>query len=253
MGKGPVGVRVLVVAKKRVRTVERRGTGEWCWTTWESHLTRGRVVPRGFALGCPGTTGLGIRRRTDSGPSRSCGMSGAASLRGWCDSSKTLSRVPEPVHQDHELESRMRENRLSGLGGGRRPKAVLYPHRRTLADKNVRAPLARFGFHHAGSEAQAPHVAAFARRSQNKRYQGGFKNPQICSRRRQSAHFPSITEISADSRRRPRFLESALNVMKIGNSVLTPSLAPGKILPMANDWQRDRTRAQHLMTIWHDA
>jgi len=129
VGKGPVGVRVLVVAKKRVTTVERRGTGEWCWTTWESHLTRGRVVPRGFALGCPGTTGLGIRRRTDSGPSRSCGMSGAASLRGWCDSSKTLSRVPEPVHQDHELESRMRENRLSGLGGGRRPKAVLYPHR----------------------------------------------------------------------------------------------------------------------------
>ena len=55
-------------------------------------------------------------------------MSGAASLRGWCDSSETLSRVPEPVHQDHELESRMRENRLSGLGVGRRPKAVLYPH-----------------------------------------------------------------------------------------------------------------------------
>jgi hypothetical protein len=26
--------------------------------------------------------------------------------------------LPEPVHQDHELESRMRENRLSGLGGG---------------------------------------------------------------------------------------------------------------------------------------
>ena len=41
-------------------------------------------------------------------------------------------------------------------------------------------------------------------------HQGGFKNPQICSRRRQSAHFPSITEISADSRRRLRFLESAL-------------------------------------------
>lgn len=73
-------------------------------------------------------TGLGIPRRTDSGPFRAGGMSGAASLRGWCDSSETLSRVPEPVHQDHELESRMRENRLSGLGGGRRPKAVLYPH-----------------------------------------------------------------------------------------------------------------------------
>ena len=73
-----------------------------------------------------GTTAGG--ERASRGQSPRSGMSGAASLRGWCDSSKTLSRVPEPVHQDHELESRMRENRLSGLGGGRRPKAVLYPH-----------------------------------------------------------------------------------------------------------------------------
>jgi len=43
----------------------------------------------------------------------------------------------------------------------------MFALRRTLADKNVRAPLARFGSHHAGPEAQAPHVAAFARRSQN--------------------------------------------------------------------------------------
>jgi len=41
--------------------------------------------------------------------------------------------------------------------------------------------------------------------------QGGFKNLQNRSRRRQSVHFPSITEISADSRRRLRFLESALD------------------------------------------
>ena len=73
-----------------------------------------------------GTTAGG--ERASRGQSPRSGMSGAASLRGWCDSSKTLSRVPEPVHQDHELESRMRENRLSGLGGGRRPKAVLCPH-----------------------------------------------------------------------------------------------------------------------------
>ena len=42
--------------------------------------------------------------------------------------------------------------------------------------------------------------------------QGGFKNPQNCSRRRQSAHFSSVTEISADCRRRLRFLESTLGV-----------------------------------------
>jgi len=41
--------------------------------------------------------------------------------------------------------------------------------------------------------------------------QGGFKNLQICSRRRQSAHFSSITEISADCRRRLRFLETTLD------------------------------------------
>ena len=77
-----------------------------------------------------GTTAGG--ERASRGQSPRSGMSGAASLRGWCDSSKTLSRVPEPVHQDHELESRMRENRLSGLGGGRRPKAVLYPHHSSM-------------------------------------------------------------------------------------------------------------------------
>ena len=45
--------------------------------------------------------------------------------------------------------------------------------------------------------------------------QGGFKNPQSCSRRRQSAHFSSITEICADSRRRLRFLESALTKTEV--------------------------------------
>jgi hypothetical protein len=41
-----------------------------------------------------------------------------------------LSCQPEPVHRlvVHELESRMRENRQSGLGGGRRFESVLYPH-----------------------------------------------------------------------------------------------------------------------------
>jgi len=34
--------------------------------------------------------------------------------------------------QDHELESRIPENRLSGLGGGRRPKAVLYQHQKKM-------------------------------------------------------------------------------------------------------------------------
>jgi len=48
--------------------------------------------------------------------------------------------------------------------------------------------------------------------------QGGFKNPQICSRRRQSAHFCSITEISAGSRRRLRFLESALASHLLGRA-----------------------------------
>jgi len=40
--------------------------------------------------------------------------------------------------------------------------------------------------------------------------QGGLKNPPNCSRRRQSAHFASAREISADCRRRLRFLESTL-------------------------------------------
>ena len=39
---------------------------------------------------------------------------------------------------------------------------------------------------------------------------GRFKKQQICSRRRQSAHLFSFTEISADCRRRLRFLESTL-------------------------------------------
>jgi hypothetical protein len=41
-----------------------------------------------------------------------------------------LSCMSEPVYRlfVHELESRMRENRPSGLGGGRRFESVLYPH-----------------------------------------------------------------------------------------------------------------------------
>jgi len=47
--------------------------------------------------------------------------------------------------------------------------------------------------------------------------QGGFKNLQNRSRRRQSAHFSSITEISADCRRRLRFLETTLTFPGLGH------------------------------------
>ena len=42
------------------------------------------------------------------------------------------------------------------------------------------------------------------------RPQGQFEIPRNCSRRRQSAHFFSVSQISADCRRRLRFVESAL-------------------------------------------
>lgn len=125
---------------------ERAGRGQSPRSSWEAGNDRGAKGDRDRVLGVvgrpsrkgPGSaarlsarmlrrTGLGPRRRPDSGPPGNP-VSGAKGLRGWCDSSEALSRVPEPVHQDHELESRMRENRLSGLGGGRRHQAVLYPH-----------------------------------------------------------------------------------------------------------------------------
>jgi len=50
--------------------------------------------------------------------------------------------------------------------------------------------------------------------------QGGFKNLQNRSRRRQSAHFSSITEISADCRRRLRFLETTLQETRLRGRAL---------------------------------
>jgi len=67
--------------------------------------------------------------------------------------------------------------------------------------------------------------------------QGGFKNPQICSRRRQSAHFSSITEISADSRRRPRFLESALPPPSPPSVSVFPT--PLSLFPPVGSWVWD--------------
>ena len=61
MAKGPVGVSVPVVAKKRVTTVEPRGTGTWGWEPWELHPKRVWVVPQGRAPGRTGKPGLGFR------------------------------------------------------------------------------------------------------------------------------------------------------------------------------------------------
>jgi hypothetical protein len=58
MVKGSVGVRALVVAKKRVMTVEQRGVGTWCGQIWSKHSTRVRVVPQGCSPGCAGIPGL---------------------------------------------------------------------------------------------------------------------------------------------------------------------------------------------------
>jgi len=126
---------------------ERAGRGQSPRSSREAGNDRGAKEDRDMVLGAEGSasqkgpgsaarlsartrrkTGHGVGRRSDSGPPAK-EVSGAQACAAGATHPKALSRVPEPVHQDHELESRMRENRLSGLGGGRRPRAVPYPHR----------------------------------------------------------------------------------------------------------------------------
>jgi hypothetical protein len=125
---------------------ERAGRGQSPRSSWEAGNDRGAKGDRDMVfdeVGLPShegpssagrlcarlrrKTGLGKQRRTNSGPPVKQ-VSGAQACAAGATLLKALSRVPEPVHQGHELESRMRENRLSGLGGGRRLRAVPYPH-----------------------------------------------------------------------------------------------------------------------------
>ena len=66
------------------------------------------------------------------------------------------------------------------------------PSLAAASPQNVRAPFARFGFDGAGPEAQVPHVAAFARRSQN-----NVMNTRVQPR----SHSPLIPHASASTRR----------------------------------------------------
>jgi hypothetical protein len=65
-------------------------------------------------------TGLVCVGVLNSGPPGSQ-VSGAKSLRGWYESFQARTQsLSQSISNSHEPESRMRENRLSGLGGGRR-------------------------------------------------------------------------------------------------------------------------------------
>ena len=115
----------------------RAGRGQSPRSSEEASNDRGAKGDRDVVLGDIGTpsqkgpgsaarlsarmhrrTGLGMERRPDSGPpakqvsgARAC-AAGATPPKPWGRDSQSIG--------SHELESRMRENRPSGLGGGRR-------------------------------------------------------------------------------------------------------------------------------------
>ena len=125
---------------------ERAGRGQSPRSSKEAGNDRGAKGDRNVVLGVGGSpiqkslgsavrlfarmhrkTGLGVPRRPDSGPLVKQ-VSGAECLRGWCDSSYALSRVPEPVHREPRTGKPDAGEPPVRFGWGATEQSVLYPH-----------------------------------------------------------------------------------------------------------------------------